>query len=138
MRHFSRARPVASKIEFRTKKNPFCTLVVCTFRDGDGEGGGEEKVSSGITGEACIQECIKLQNTNTSVNGVTVNRGTGGCWCEIGMTRIYNDQRFQTCFLERGNSQLKLSLSDQMYVCLSEDTFFTTLNTLLLSNFVSL
>ena len=111
----------------------------CSLTDGDGEGASETKVSTEITGEACIQKCIEHKKTEPSVNGVTVNRdGTGGCWCELGMTNIYNDQRFQTCFLERGNSQLKLSLSDQMYVCLSEDTFFTTLNTLLLSNFVSL
>ena len=74
----------------------------CSLTDGDGEGASETKVSTEITGEACIQKCIEHKKTEPSVNGVTVNRdGTGGCWCEIGMNNIdENDQSYRTCYLQ--------------------------------------
>jgi len=73
------------------KQEPFCR-----FTTGDGKGGDEDKINNHMTGQVCAKECAK----NPKYNGATIwSDGSGGCWCEYGMTYQNSKSSYKTCKL---------------------------------------
>ena len=61
----------------------------CRFNNDKGVSGTEEKVSTAITGEKCVNECIKRKEIDDNINGVTLMEdGGGGCWCRKNMNSV--------------------------------------------------
>jgi hypothetical protein len=70
----------------------------CTFVMGDGIGGSETKISTSLTGQECARECAK----NDLYNGATIKaNGSGGCFCEAGMTGSNASQSYMSCIFRK-------------------------------------
>ena len=70
------------------------------FTNGDGIAVDEFKIGA-QTVEDCINGCIERRQSDTSINGVTVHKDGGDCWCEKGMTGVdEGDTEHKTCFMK--------------------------------------
>ena len=77
----------------------FSEKTLCTFLPGDGVGGTEKTIGM-QTGNDCVRACLKLKETDSNVNGVTLlSSDKPGCWCEIGMNDRKKNAKYKTCFL---------------------------------------
>ena len=77
-------------------------FLVCVLQVGDGVGGSEISLGTGLTAHACVIACQKRKISDESINGVTVHASLkSGCWCEKNMSRIEtNLQMYNACFFE--------------------------------------
>ena len=78
------------------------TLETCPkFVAGDGVGGTEIKISTTLTGERCVKECMSKMKNDKEINGVTIRKdGKPGCWCEKKMNRVSKSSTYKTCLID--------------------------------------
>ena len=65
----------------------------------DGHGRDEIRVGK-LGGTECARECRKRSQTNTQINGATVRKSDGMCWCEVAMDRKVTSSYYNTCYLK--------------------------------------
>ena len=72
---------------------------MCNFKSGAGVGGIYEKQPN-MSPKKCIDHCIEKQQTNPSLNAVTVDT-TGGnvCYCEYNVKSWNADKAYKSCNL---------------------------------------
>ena len=89
----------------------------CTFSPGDGTGGSEVNIGS-QTGSECVRACMRLKETDDSINGVTVFQNQReGCWCEKGMKEVSRSSTYKTCFLLSKNLGRKNHNESHLRAC---------------------
>ena len=68
------------------------------------DGKGESEINVGRLGgkSVCAKKCKQMRHSNPKINGATIRRKDGYCWCEIGMTSLNqadSEKIYSTCFL---------------------------------------
>lgn len=75
-------------------------LIGCDFVDGDGTGGGEKFIGTVSNPKECVDKCVQSRVTYPTINGVTVDSGTGrNCYCEFDMKGSNGAKSWKTCKL---------------------------------------
>ena len=65
------------------------------------DGFGLTEIPIGVLGSAgCAEECWKRSRTFKQINGATVRRGDGYCWCEIEMKMMQGSPIYNTCYIK--------------------------------------
>ena len=84
----------------RSKNLPFgvlgpqCAWLTST----DGQGDSETAIGLKTENE-CAKECAARKVSDQRINGATIRKRDGKCWCEIGMKKQTSDQTYNSCFL---------------------------------------
>ena len=65
----------------------------------DGFGASEIKVGP-LGAAGCAKECERRALTTKQINGATIRKSDGYCWCEVGMKSTSSSSIYNTCFLE--------------------------------------
>ena len=73
---------------------PQCAWLTST------DGQGDDEVSIGfLTENECAKQCAARKVSDQRINGATIRKSDGKCWCEIGMKSQTSDQTYKSCFL---------------------------------------
>ena len=79
---------------------------------------GEDEVAIGYLSEVeCGKRCAQraFSNPSANINGATIRKSDGRCWCEIGMKRQDKDTTYNSCFFLQGHINNTLKGSSVKY-----------------------
>ena len=68
------------------------------------DGIGDDEVAIGfLTENECAKQCAVRKVSDQRINGATIRKSDGECFCEIGMKSQSSDQTYNSCFFEGKN-----------------------------------
>ena len=89
---------------------PQCAWLTST----DGQGDSETNIGLKTENE-CAKECAARKVSDQRINGATIRKSDGKCWCEIGMKKQTSDSTYNSCFLP-GKDMNVVELSRSIHV----------------------
>ena len=89
---------------------PQCAWLTST------DGVGDDETSIGfLTENECAKQCAARKVSDQRINGATIRKSDGKCWCEIGMKKQTSDSTYNSCFLP-GKDMNVVERSRSIYV----------------------